>query len=142
MTIKHDSQERRRDPRLGIFESLPIKFRIKKSGWLFSLVSKKTGAVQNMSVGGMFLELPFLKDKNAVRIMKGQAQLILEIKASRTRKPIRIKARVLRLEKGGATHKPMYVAGLSFEDIKEKDREEILHQLVSICLQSGSRLKA
>ena len=140
MEIKRSEKERRRDIRVGMPRPFVIKFQIKKHKGFFPLRPKKLAAVQNMSAGGVFLEFLVLEQKEAERIMAGKDQLILEMKTPESKRPIRIKGKVIRLEKTGKYGKPTYVAGLCFEDIQEKDREEILHQLINTCFQSGCRL--
>lgn len=137
MDKKRIDKERRKDLRVGISKPFTIRFQIKKRKGLFALRPKKIAQAKNISVGGMFIELPTLDQKQMDRIIGGQDKLILELETPEIRRPIKVLGRITRLEKRDRYGKSTYVAGLSFEDIKEKDREKILHQLISLCLKSG-----
>lgn len=137
MQKKNNYKERRRDLRIGMPKPLMVRFRIEKQKGIFNLRPKKIARAKNISVGGMFIELPALTAEQVDRIIEGKDKLILELEIPEAKRPIRIRGRITRLEKRDKFGKPIYVAGLSFEDIKEKDREEILHQLISICLKRG-----
>lgn len=137
MNKKNSDRERRKDLRVGMPKPLMVRFRIEKQKGIFKLRPKKIARAKNMSVGGMFLELPHLQEGQLDRIIKGKDKLILELETPEARRPIRIKGKITRLEKRDRYGKPIYVAGISFEDIKEKDREEILRRLITICLKSG-----
>lgn len=141
MDKKNTGQDKRQDLRIVAHKPFMIKFKIEKQKEVFNLKPKKLATVQNMSVGGMSVELPDLKEGQADRIIDGKDRLILELKTPQAKKPIRIKSKIIRLEKKTKDGKPVYIAGLSFKDIKEDEREEILHQLMSICLESGCRIE-
>lgn len=137
---KKIDKERRRDLRIGISRPFTVRFQIKKQKEIFSLWHKRFARAKNISVGGMFIEFPTLNQRQMDRIIGGKDKLILELETPDTKRPIRIMGRITRLEKRDKYGKPIYLAGLSFEDIKEKDREKILHQLINICLKKGYRL--
>jgi len=133
-------KEKRRDLRISVSGPYTVRFLISKANKIFSLQRKKVAHARNLSVGGMFIELPALKEKQMQRIIAGKDKLILELETPGSKTPICIKGKITRLEKRDKFGKPVYVAGLSFEGIKEKDREEVLRQLVNICLKSGCRI--
>lgn len=141
MDKKNIGQDKRQDLRIATHKPFIIKFKIEKQKGVFDLKPRKLATVQNMSVGGMSVELPDLKEEQANRIVEGKDRLILELKTPQAKKPIRIKSKIIRLEKKTKHGKAVYIAGLSFKDIKEKEREEVLHQLISICLESGCRIE-
>lgn len=140
MEKKKIDKERRRDLRVGISRPFMIRFQIKKQKEIFNLWPKKIASAKNISVGGMFIELPALNQRQIDGIIEGKDKLILELVMPDIKRSIRVRGRITRLEKRDKYGEPIYVAGLSFEDIKEKDREEILHQLINMCLKKGYRL--
>lgn len=137
MEKQNNNKERRKDLRVGMSKPFMIRFQIKKEKGIFNLRPKKLASAKNMSVGGMFIELPLLGQEQLDRVIKGKDKLILELEIPEIKRPIRIGGRITRLEKRDKYGKPIYVAGLSFEDIKEKDREQVLHHLINFCLKSG-----
>jgi len=141
MAKKKIYRERRRDLRVGVAKPFMIRFQIKKQKAIFNLRPKKIGQAKNISVGGMFIELPTLNQRQMQRIIDGKDKLILELETSETKRPIRVTGKINRLEKRDKFGKPIYVAGLSFEGLKEKDREEILHRLITLCLKTKCTLE-
>lgn len=138
MEKKNKHKEKRKDLRVGMSHPFLVRFQIKKQkGILHHLRPKKFASAKNMSVGGMFIELLTLKQGQLDRIISGQDKLILELQIPQIKRPLKFRGKITRLEKRDKYGKHMYLAGLCFEDIKEEDRERILHQLVSICLKTG-----
>jgi c-di-GMP-binding flagellar brake protein YcgR len=136
MDKKKTEQERRRDLRLGLEKPLTLEFSIKKNKGIFKLHTKKSFRVQNLSLGGISIELPPLTQKQIDRVIGGQDQLILELNIPSLKKPLRLPAKIAWLHKKDTSGKPTYVAGLSFEDLNAADREKLLSQLIGICLKS------
>jgi c-di-GMP-binding flagellar brake protein YcgR len=136
MDKKKTEQERRRDLRLGLEKPLTLVFSIKKNKGIFKLHTKKSFRVQNLSLGGISIELPPLTQKQIDRVIGGQDQLILELNIPSLKKPLRLPAKFAWLHKKDSSGKPIYVAGLSFEDLNAADREKLLSQLIGICLKS------
>ena len=136
MDKKQSERERRRDLRLGPEKPLTLKFCIKKSKGIFKLRAKKDFRVENMSLGGISIELPSLTQKQIDRVISGQDKLILELNIPSLKKPLRLPGKIAWLHKKDTSGKPIYVAGLSFEDLNAADREKLLSQLIGICLKS------
>ena len=136
MDKKKTEQERRRDLRLGLEKPLTLRFRIKRSKGIFKLRAKKTFRVENMSLGGISIELPPLNQKQIDRVISGQDQLILELNIPSIKKPLRLPGKIAWLHKKDSSGNPIYVAGLSFEDLNARDREKLLSQLIGICLKN------
>jgi c-di-GMP-binding flagellar brake protein YcgR len=136
MDKKKTEQERRRDLRVGMEKPFTLRFQIKSNKGIFKLRAKKNFRVENMSLGGISIELPPLDQKQIDRVIKGQDQLILELNIPALRKPLRIPGKIAWLQKKDSAGKPIYVAGLSFEDLNEADREKLLSQLIGLCLKS------
>jgi hypothetical protein len=75
------------------------------------------------------------------RIIEVKDRLVLELTAPYFKTPFKIPGKIIWLEKKGMRHKPLYVVGISFEDIKEKDREKLLPLLVGLCLKGKANLE-
>lgn len=125
MDRNKESGEKRKDIRLNVAKSLIIKLQ---------LPFKKPAAAENISTGGICIELPLLTQRQIKSITSGKKDLILELELSGLKKPLRIKGKIAWWQK---KDKPSGVAGISFEGLKEKDREEILRELLNLCLKGG-----
>jgi c-di-GMP-binding flagellar brake protein YcgR len=136
MDKKKSGQERRKDLRLGLEKPLTLRFQIKRNKGVFKLRAKKAFRVDNLSLGGISIELPPLSEKQLGRIINGQDQLILELNIPSIKKPLKLPGKIAWLHKKDGSGKPIYVAGLSFKDLNAADREKLLSQLIGICLQS------
>jgi len=136
MENKRANEERRRDLRLDMAKPFMLRLQIKKQKGLFKLRPKEVSAAENMSVGGISIELPTLDQRQIERIIKGQDELILELDIPRFNKPLKATGKIVWLEKRDRKGRTVYMAGLSFRDLKEKDREKLLLQLINLCLKS------
>jgi hypothetical protein len=141
MDRKKSEKEKRVDLRIGVHKSFPVKFQIKKPRGIFNLQAKQFTRAQNMSVGGMQLELPFLDRQRIERIIEGKDKLVLEFAIPSARKPLKVIGKIIWLAKKDRRGKTVYVAGVSFEGIKEEEQEKILRQLVNSCLKEGCYLE-
>lgn len=130
------TQEKRKDLRVGMEKPFLLRFQIKSNKGIFKLRAKKNFRVENMSLGGLSLELPPLQQKQLDRIMNGQDQLILELNIPAFKKPLKLPGKIAWLHKKDNAGKSTYVAGLSFEDLNSADREKLLAQLIAICLKN------
>jgi len=83
------------------------------------------------------MELPVLERKQIDNIIEGKEKLVLELNSSSLKKPIKIVGKPVWLRRKDKGGKVIYVLGVSFEEIGEKERETILGQLVSACLNYG-----
>lgn len=137
MDRKRVEKEKRRDLRVGVSKPFVLKFQIQKSKGIFKLPSKKFAISDNISVGGMSIELPALDQSQIDKIAKGQDKLVLELDIPSLKKPLRIIGKIVWLEKKDRRGQTVYRTGISFEGIKEKDREEILRSLISLCLKGS-----
>ncbi len=129
-------EERRKDLRLGIGSPLTLSFRIKKNKGLFKLQPKQIFQVDNMSLGGISVELPPLDQKQLDRVKNGLDQLVVELKISYLKKPLKLPGKIAWLQKKDKDGKPTYIAGLSFNDLSDSDRDKLLSQLIGICLKT------
>lgn len=140
MEKKIIDSERRKDLRLGIAKPLMLRFQVKRQEDIFNLLSKKVAAAEDMSVGGISMELPALDRGQIERIIKGQDKLVLELEVPRLRKPLKIIGKIVWLKKRDRRGRTVHVAGISFAGIKEKDREKLLLQLINLCLKSKANI--
>ena len=136
MDKKIIGKEKRRDLRIFMKKPFMLRCQIKKQKELFKLRPKKLSHAENMSVGGMSIELPVLDQGQIDRIINGQDKLILELNIPSLKKPLKVTGKIVWLKKRDRTGRTVYVTGLSFQDLKEKDREKVLLQLVNLCLKS------
>lgn len=133
--------ERRRDLRIIIKKPFVLELIYKKEGKLFSLWFKKHIRAENISVGGARIELPFLKKLQLNKIKEGKDKLVLIFKIPSLGKPLQVKGRISWLEKRNSSGKDMYLAGVSFEDIKENKRQDILNLLINMCIKDGCKIE-
>lgn len=140
MEKKITHKERRKDLRISVPKLFTIKFRIKKEKGIFNLRPKKITRAENMSVGGIRIELPALDKKQIDRVIDGKDKLILELNIPYLKRPLRFTGKIVWLAKKDLRGKTTHVAGLSFEGLKGKDAETILHQLINLCLRESCNI--
>ena len=140
MGKKKIETEKRKDLRINTSEPLTLKFQIKKQKGIFSLRHKKTTHTKNIRVRGMRIELKILEKKKIDKIIEGKERLVLELNIPSLKKPLKITGKIVWLEKRDIHGRNIYVTGVSFEGLSEKDREKILNQLINICIKNGCNL--
>jgi len=128
-------KERRKDIRLGMFEPFFIRIYVARHKGLFRLRPKRYASTKNISANGMLVELFALNKNQIERIISGKDKLILELDIPFLKKPLRIFGKIVWLEKRDRRGRTISVAGVSFQEIKEKDRERLLPLLISLCLK-------
>lgn len=133
--------ERRRDLRVATSKPLMIKLYIKKVGGFFNFRRFKRSRVKDISVGGVCLELPVLKDSQIKRVQEGLDNLVLELKLPKANKTIKLNSKISRIEKGAGAQEDQYIAGLSFDEMRQEDREKLLYELMNMCLESRGALR-
>lgn len=128
--------EKRRDLRVKI-DPFQMKCQIIKKDGLFPLKLKKTSLVKirNMSVDGVFVELPLLQQDQLEELSKGGYDIVFELRAREDRKPVKLKGKLAWIRKKDDAGKSINVAGVHFYELDIKTRKEILDQLIDICFQ-------
>jgi hypothetical protein len=132
--------ERRKDLRLGIPTPFLIRINISKGKGIFKLRPKRFASTRNISTSGILLDSLVLNQNQMGRIISGQDRLILELDIPYLKKPLRITGKIIWSGKKDKRGKTVYEAGISFEDIKEKDRERLLPLLVNLCLKGKAKI--
>lgn len=132
--------ERRKDLRLNMLEPLFINLHIAKKKGLLFLQSKKHAPAENISAGGILLELPSLNQKQLKRILEGQDKIMLEMSIPLFKRAVKIPAKIIWIGKVDKRGKTVYIAGVSFTDIKEEDREKLLPFLIGLCLKGKANI--
>jgi c-di-GMP-binding flagellar brake protein YcgR len=132
-------KERRKDLRVNIFEPFLIKFQVSKGG-ILRLYSKRYAPSSNISASGILVELPGLSRRQIDRLIENRDKLIIELDIPLLRKPLKTQGKIVWLEKRHRGGKTVNIAGISFETIKEKDREKLLLLLIYLCLKSKIKI--
>lgn len=135
MDIGAADKERRKDLRLFIGKPLVLKFHIKKRKGLFRFLPKGISRADNMSVGGIAVELPALSRREIEGVINEDDQIVLEFDIPAFKKALRVTGKVAWLKKKDKTGRTVYVTGLSFQNLKEAEREQLLLHLLNICLK-------
>jgi len=141
MDKKKIERERRKDLRLSVSEPITLKFQIVKEKGVFKVRAKKHTRAEDISVGGIRIELPLLKELQIERIVNGHDKLVLELEVPFLKKPLKVTGKIAWIKKGEKKGKVINITGISFEDIKEKDREKVLSWLINLCFKNGCKLE-
>lgn len=140
MNKKRIEKERRKDLRVGISEPFLIRFRIVKKKGLPQVFPRRYATTSNISASGILVELPGLSSSQIERIIKNNDKLILELDTPYSKKPLKVKGKIVWLERKDRRGKLAHVSGIFFEDIKEEDREKLLLQLINLCLKGKAKI--
>lgn len=136
----NNQRERRKDLRVRARKPFMIKVYIRRARRFFRFGRKNDANVKNLSVSGVCLEIPVLKEDEARRVQDGQDSLVLELKLPKTNKIIKLKGMVSRIEKRGKDREGLFSAGIRFDDMCESDREHLLYELINMCIDGDGNL--
>lgn len=132
--------DKRKDLRVELYKPFAVKLHIKKNKGLSFFSKEKLSSVDNMSVGGMRLELPLMKRSQMERIIDGREKIVLELGMPSSRKTIKITGKLVWLKRKDKRGKTIYVVGLNFPNINDSERESILQYLMESCLKDGCNI--
>ena len=132
--------ERRKDLRLGIPHSVSIKVKVAKGKGILQLHQRKSATPRNISISGILLDSLALDKDQIDRVASGQDKLVLELEVPYLKKPLKIPGKIVWAARKDKHGKTTYEAGISFEDIKEKDKERLIPLLLSLCLKGKAQI--
>ena len=133
-------QERRKDLRLGILTPASIKINITQGKGILQLQRKKKASPKNISISGIQLDSLKLSQHQMERVVNGKDKLALELEIPYLKRPLRVTGKIIWTVKKDKHGKTTYEAGVSFKDIREKDREKLLPLLLSLCLKGKAKI--
>jgi c-di-GMP-binding flagellar brake protein YcgR len=132
--------ERRKDLRLGILTPVSIKINITQGKGILQLRRRKKASPRNISISGILLDSLSLSQHQMRRVVDGSDKLALELEIPYLKKPLRVTGKIIWSAKKDKHGKTTYEAGISFEDIREKDKEKLLPLLLSLCLKGKAKI--
>ena len=132
--------ERRKDLRLSLLAPVSIKINISQGKGILQLQRKKKASPKNISISGIQLDSLKLSQHQMERVVNGKDKLALELEIPYLKKPLRVTGKIIWTAKKDKHGKTTYEAGISFKDIREKDREKLLPLLLSLCLKGKAKI--
>lgn len=136
MENKYLGQERREYVRLE--QTIPAKYNLINDVKSIELSKKRTATIQNISAGGVRLQVEGLDEQWIEGLYSGMVKLGLEIELPGGGKPVRALAKVAWLTKAPeATEsgKTNCLMGLEFIDITTEDKDSIKKYIISSYLE-------
>ena len=122
--------ERRRYIRLQPKEPISVRFKVIEESKRRKIAIANQAKMKSVSAGGMFLEIPLLKPKMLVGLLRGTHILSLQIDIPNVSHPIKALARVIWVEGEKGAGSDRYGVGVSFLGITEDDRDKIMNYVV------------
>ena len=119
--------ERRRHVRINLKKPMVFRFKIARDHG-FQSSYEGEGEAKNISLGGMYIELPVMTEDELQRLLAGKDKLRVEVDTPHTVKGLKAKAKVIWLGKKRKTQPPIFGIGVSFEDVSDKDK--IAHYMI------------
>jgi len=132
--------EKRKDLRLDILSPASIKINIIQGKGILQLFRRKKALPRNISISGLLLDSLTLSQHQMGRVVNGKDKLILELRVPYLKRPFRVTGKIIWTAKKDRHGKTIYEAGISFKDIREKDREKLLPLLLSLCLKGKAKI--
>ena len=130
-----DVREKRKYMRVNTQKFASMQINVKRDNKTINTISMDDIKVRNLSGGGMYLELPLLESSILERLLSGKDKLFLRISLPVLATPVNISANMVWLETVKATRKQFVGAGISFDNITEKTREELVHYILTLLLK-------
>lgn len=127
-------KDRRRFIRLSLGKPLSVKIKSLPLKVSFESLRKEKALGKNISIGGgLLVELAIKSEEEIGKLLCGKRKLLLEIDIP-TAKTIKATGRVVWLKKMDKASN-LYRAGVSFDELDEKTREELIHAMLDLCFQ-------
>lgn len=130
--------ERRKFLRLSLDPPIEVKVRTALSENKF-FGSYKRALIKNVSIaGGLLIEFMVGSKGEAGNLLAGKEKLYIEADISQEQAPFKILGKVAWLKKSsGAAGEVSYEAGISFENLDEKIKEDILHAMIDLAFKQN-----
>ena len=132
--------ERRKDLRLSVLSPVAIKINITQGKGILRLRRRKKALPRNISISGILLDSLTLNQHQLGRVVDGSDKLVLELEIPYLKRPLRVTGKIIWSAKKDKHGKTTYEAGISFKDIREKDREKLLPLLLGLCLKGKAKI--
>jgi len=132
--------ERRKDLRLGILTPVSIKINITQGKGILQFQRKKKAFPRNISISGILLDSLTLSQHQMGRVVNGNDKLVLELEIPYLKRPLRVIGKIIWSAKKDKHGKTTYEAGISFKNIREKDKDKLLPLLLSLCLKGKAKI--
>ena len=132
--------EKRKDVRLSMLTPSSIKINIIQGKGILRLHRRKKALPRNISISGILLDSLALSQHQIGRVVNGKDMLVLELEIPYLKRPLRVTGKIIWTGKKDKHGKTTYEAGISFEDMKEKDRENLLPLLLSLCFKDKDKI--
>jgi len=128
-------KEKRKYIRIKPAKPVNLKFRIVPNKKRKRTLKKGKAFSRNISGGGMFIKLPFMKAQLMTGLFSGANKVALELKIPGYNSRIKILGKAVWLDNKIDTKRKQCGMGIEFEEISEEDRERILQYMLHLILQ-------
>ncbi len=136
MENNYSGPERRESVRLK--QTIPVEFSLIRDERAADAGGKRKAVIQNISAGGVRMEVEGLEEALIEGLRNGMVKLGLEIRLPNVKTPLRLLARALWITKSTSvvsSAKPMYVLGLKFIDISTAYQDVIREYVTKFFLE-------
>ena len=131
----YSEKDRRKFMRLTFGTPFSIKFSSKPLKISFESIRKGKALGKNISIGGgLLIELAIKSKEEIGKLLCGKKKLFLEIGLPGLRSPLKVLGRVAWLKKMDKLGH-LYQAGVSFDNIDEKTKEDLMHAMIDLCFK-------
>ena len=125
-------KERRKYARVKTPNPLKLRFKVVSSGKQKNIIKKGKSHTKDVSSGGMFIEIPPVKDHVIDGLLSGKNKLVLELNIPGGKSPMIIHANARWMDKKGSSKKNHFGIGVRFEDMKPADRERFFQYMLNL----------
>jgi len=127
--------EKRRYIRIKPSKAMGVKFSVVPDKKRKRFVKKANTQLTNISGGGMFLELPYLKSDVIESLLSGKNKISLELKVPGYSSTMKILARAVWIDRKESSGRKVCAVGIRFDEINEEDRERLIRYMVDLIIQ-------
>ena len=128
-------KENRRYIRIKPSKAMVVKFSVVPDKKRRRSIKKGNTQPTNISGGGMFLELPYLKSDVIESLLSGKNKIALELKVPGYYSTMKILARAAWIDRKERSGRKVCDVGIRFDEIDGEDRERLVRHMVDLILQ-------
>ena len=127
-------KEKRKYTRIKPTKPVTAKYSIVSYEELGRTVKRGEVYPKDMSVSGMFIELPFMKPKFVKDLLAGTNKIALELDAPGHKSKIKITGRAVWIDKKEGLGCKSHAIGLRFDGMNEKERDRLVRFMLELIL--------
>jgi len=128
-------KERRKYARVHPGSPVRLSLKVLSEKKNMTVVKRGRTLIRNISGGGVFIEMPPVKDKVVQDLLSKKNRVELYLKIPHLRRPIKLCGKAAWMDKKVHSNRKLVGIGIQFEDMSGVERDLLLEYMLNLILQ-------